>query len=343
MPAPVAKGIIIGVSVIVAAGIAVYESPQFQRWVQNSRRKIALALYNLGDEISPSESSSVLQDISMTEDPGEAAAERRNKAREELLRRREFMETRRRTQSSSSSSSTTAVSFDSLVDREGRLRSEAAERDNEAVNTASSSTAQSTAVEKADETEMVQRRAVQSSSSLSSSEPLTEGRLQAQRELMEAMEQDRLRLAMPASEASSHHPSESLVDLTPTSEFPDTDLGASAVSSARGGQMNQSEYFSITSVPEAQNEAETRPSEYYYAHPSEPSVHSPEPSHPEDPFQDYNISTASSVPGSLSHVQDEVSSDGTMSEWDHATDGVATPASWSEVGSVVSSDDGHHQ
>jgi hypothetical protein len=330
-------GIIIGVSVIVAAGIAVYESPQFQRWVQNSRRKIAMALHNLGDEISPSESSSILQDISMTEDPGEAAAERRNIAREELLRRREFMETRRRRQSSSSSSSTTAVSFDSLVDREGRLRSEAAEGDNEAVKT-TTSTAQSTAVETADETEMVQRRAVQPASS----EPLTEGRLQAQRELMEAMEQDRLRLAIPASEASSHHPSESLVDLTPTSEFPDTELGASAVSSARG-QMNQSEYFSITSLPEAQNEAETQPSEYFYAHPSEPSVHSPEPSHPEDPFQDYNVSTASSVPGSLSHVQDEVSSDGTMSEWDHATDGVATPASWSEVGSVISSDDGHHQ
>lgn len=277
----------------------------------------------------------MLQDISMTEDPGEAAAERRNKAREELVRRREFMETCRRTQSSrSGGSSTTAVSFDSLVDREGRLRSEG----DEAVKT--TSTAQSTAVETADETEMVHRRTVQSAPS----EPLTEGRLQAQRELMEAMEQDRLRLAMPVSEVSSHHPSESLVDLTPTSEFPDTDLGASAVSSARG-QMNQSEYFPTASLSEAQNQTETQtqPSEYYYAHPSEPSVHSPEPSHPEDPFQDYNISTASSVPGSLSHVQDEVSSDGTLSEWDHATDGVATPASWSEVGSVVSSDDGHHQ
>lgn len=273
----------------------------------------------------------------MTEDPGEAAAERRSQAREELVRRREFMETRRRTQSSSSGgSSTTAVSFDSLVDREGRLRSDI----DEAVKTTTSA-AQSTAVETADETEMVQRRAAVQSTP---SEPLTEGRLQAQRELMEAMEQDRLRLAIPVSEVSSHHPSESLVDLTPTSEFPDTDLGASAVSSARG-QMNQSEYFPAASLSEAQNQTETQPqqSEYYYAHPTEPSVHSPEPSQPQDPFQDYNISTASSVPGSLSHVQDEVSSDGTLSEWDHATDGVATPASWSEVGSVVSSDDGHHQ
>ncbi|CRG89725.1 hypothetical protein PISL3812_06764 [Talaromyces islandicus] len=335
MPAPVAKGIIIGVSVIVAAGIAVYESPQFQRWVYYSRRKIATALHNLGDEISPSESTN-LYDISMTEDPGEAAAERRNKAREELMRRREFMENRRRTQSSSGSgSSTTAVSFDSLVDREGRLRSDVEDDDDDgAVKT---TTAKSTAVETADETEMVQRRGVQSPS-----EPLTEGRLQAQRELMEVMEQDRLRLAMPSSEVSSHHPSESLVDLTPTSEFPDTDIGGST-GSARGQIGHQAEYFSIASLPEAQNQAETRPSEYYYAHPSGPGVHSPESSQSEDPFQDHNVSIASSVPGSLSHVHDEVSSDGTLSDWDHATDGVATPASWSEVGSVVSSDDGHHQ
>jgi hypothetical protein len=157
---------------------------------------------------------------------------------------------------------------------------------------------------------------------------------------MEAMEQDRLRLAMPLSEVSSHHPSESLVDLTPTSEFPDTDLGAST-GSARG-QMGQTEYFSIASISEAQNQTETQPSEYYYAHPSGPGVQSPELLHSEDPFQDGNVSIASSVPGSLSHVHDHVSSDGTLSDWDHATDGVATPASWSEVGSVVSSDDGHH-
>lgn len=291
-----------------------------------------MALHNLGDEISPSEST-ILQDISMTEDPGEAAAERRNKAREELMQRREFMESRRRTKSSSGGSSSTAVSFDSLVDQEGRLRSEV--EGDDAVKT--TTTAKSTAVETADETEMVQRRGVQQSAS----EPLTEGRLQAQRELMEVMEQDRLRLAIPSSEVSSHHPSESLVDLTPTSEFPDTDLGASSTSPR--GQMSHSEYFSTASLSEAQNQTETRPSEYYYAHPSEPDVHTPEPSHSEDPFQDYNISTASSVPGSLSHVQDEVSSDGTLSDWDHATDGIATPASWSEVGSVVSSDDGHHQ
>ncbi|KAH8698409.1 hypothetical protein BGW36DRAFT_376019 [Talaromyces proteolyticus] len=330
MPAPIAKGIIIGVSVIVAAGIAVYESPQFRQWVNNSRRKLAAALHNLGDEIQPRES--VLQDISMTEDPGAAAAERRQKAREELSQRRAFMESRLRTQSSDSS---IAVSFDSLVDNEGRLRSETADRSGTVA--VAQSTALSTALETSD-MGLIQRRG-----DLVASEPLTEDRLQAQREMMEVMEHDRLRLAV-VSEASSHHPSESLVDLTPTSEFPETDLRVSTGSiNSSHDQASRSEYFPIESPIRSPNHLEAEGSGYYYAHPSEPTVPSSGTSHTTNPFRDYDLSTASSVPGSLSHVHDEASSDGTMSEWGQPTDGVATPASWSEIGSVVSSDDGHHQ
>ncbi|KAF2870680.1 hypothetical protein BDV95DRAFT_574328 [Massariosphaeria phaeospora] len=53
MPAPLAKGLIIAASVIVAAGIAIYESPQVRQWVDQSRRKIAVALHSLGDEVQP--------------------------------------------------------------------------------------------------------------------------------------------------------------------------------------------------------------------------------------------------------------------------------------------------
>lgn len=53
MPAPLAKGLIIAASVLVAAGIAIYESPQVRQWVDQSRRKIAIALHSLGDEIQP--------------------------------------------------------------------------------------------------------------------------------------------------------------------------------------------------------------------------------------------------------------------------------------------------
>jgi len=76
MPAPLAKGIIIAASIVVAAGIAIYESPQVRAWVDQSRRKIALALHNLGDDIQPrrpSESSD--------------AFEERKRWREELIRK----------------------------------------------------------------------------------------------------------------------------------------------------------------------------------------------------------------------------------------------------------------
>ncbi|KAI9831769.1 MAG: hypothetical protein M1819_004666 [Sarea resinae] len=50
---PAHVGIIIAASIVVAAGIAVYENPHVREWVNNSRRKIAVALHNLGDEINP--------------------------------------------------------------------------------------------------------------------------------------------------------------------------------------------------------------------------------------------------------------------------------------------------
>ncbi|OJD34451.1 uncharacterized protein BKCO1_2300060 [Diplodia corticola] len=56
MPAPLAKGAFIAASIIVAAGIAVYQNPQVQRWIDARRRKIAIALHSLGDEINPSPS-----------------------------------------------------------------------------------------------------------------------------------------------------------------------------------------------------------------------------------------------------------------------------------------------
>ncbi|KAF2849743.1 hypothetical protein T440DRAFT_469146 [Plenodomus tracheiphilus IPT5] len=76
MPAPLAKGIIIAASVLVAAGIAIYESPQVRQWVDQSRRKIAVALHSLGDDIQPRRPSESSDDF-----------EEREKRREELIRR----------------------------------------------------------------------------------------------------------------------------------------------------------------------------------------------------------------------------------------------------------------
>ncbi|KAL1608501.1 hypothetical protein SLS60_003443 [Paraconiothyrium brasiliense] len=77
MPAPLAKGLIIAASVIVAAGIAIYESPQVRQWVDQSRRKIAVALHSLGDEIQPRRPSESSEDFD----------ERKRRQREDMIRR----------------------------------------------------------------------------------------------------------------------------------------------------------------------------------------------------------------------------------------------------------------
>lgn len=224
--------------------------------------------------------------------------------------RLEIWETRLRTQLSNSS---TAVS----LDREDRLGSKIEEGSRDM-----SASAPSTASAKA---EMVQRRRVHRSVS----ELIDESSEQGWHE-SELMNRDRLWRTM-ASQAASHRPSKSLVDLTPASKFPGTDFGASTSSAARSprGQIGQS-----ASLPAVQQNQ----TGLHYAHPNDSGIQSSEPTHPADPFQDGNPSAPSSVPGSLSHASDD-----TLSDQDHATDGVATTARWSEVSSVVSSEDGHRQ
>ncbi|KAI0395879.1 hypothetical protein F5Y17DRAFT_169206 [Xylariaceae sp. FL0594] len=51
----VATAGVIAVSVAVAAAIAIYESPELQRLASDLRRRIAIALHNFGDTISPEE------------------------------------------------------------------------------------------------------------------------------------------------------------------------------------------------------------------------------------------------------------------------------------------------
>ncbi|KAI4693685.1 uncharacterized protein J4E84_002259 [Alternaria hordeiaustralica] len=73
---PFTSGLIIAASVIVAAGIAIYESPQVRQWADQTRRKIAIALHNLGDDIQPRRPSESSDDF-----------EARKQRREELIRR----------------------------------------------------------------------------------------------------------------------------------------------------------------------------------------------------------------------------------------------------------------
>lgn len=93
MPTVVVKGAIIVVSVAVAAAIAVYESPHARQFAEDVRRRIALALHSLGDEINPNaphprfnrpeDAQGFLQ--SSTEPGIDADEESQRRQREELM------------------------------------------------------------------------------------------------------------------------------------------------------------------------------------------------------------------------------------------------------------------
>lgn len=305
------------VSALVAAGIAVYESPQFREWVNNSRRKIALALHNLGDGIQPPQSASPLrEDISMTEESGEAAQERRRVAHEEILRRGSLFEARRRKKQSSPPNS-----FDSLVDGDGNLRNP------DLLEVSPDSAAKATGVD------------------LSSSQPLQPEKQDDVSGPIDATDKDRLHVDIP-SDSPPQPRSETLVDLTPTSEAPETAFDTPAHGTSERGKP--------AGLPHEASQPDLGPGpstgstdgeniQTYYAHPEPPSDENR--GDVGSPFADVlSASPTSATAGSYSHLDEleDAASDGTLSDLGRSSGGVATPASWSEIGSVVSSDDGHH-
>ncbi|KZF23415.1 hypothetical protein L228DRAFT_237987 [Xylona heveae TC161] len=77
---PVAKGIIIAASVLVTAGIVLYENPHVREWCEVTRRKVALALHHLADEINPQISMSQQRTRQRTEEPFGASNTPRRKS-----------------------------------------------------------------------------------------------------------------------------------------------------------------------------------------------------------------------------------------------------------------------
>ncbi|TKA82206.1 hypothetical protein B0A49_00133 [Cryomyces minteri] len=125
MPAPLAKGIIIAASVLVAAGIAFYENPQVREWIEQSRRKIAMALNTLAEDSLPQTREEEAAAREATYNSPEAE-ERRRQGREYLARRnREMFEMRRRREENKQRGEATGGmlgSFDTLVNDDGSLR-----------------------------------------------------------------------------------------------------------------------------------------------------------------------------------------------------------------------------
>ncbi|KAI5865074.1 hypothetical protein GGS23DRAFT_407558 [Durotheca rogersii] len=106
---------VVAISVAVAAAVAIYESPELQRMANDLRRRIAIALHSLGDNISPAERENLFNRPEDAEgflrsrgfgpdgEPGvDADDETRRRQREELMYWNAVLEKKRGTQRGSS-------------------------------------------------------------------------------------------------------------------------------------------------------------------------------------------------------------------------------------------------
>src|ERR1700742_2359041 len=240
MPPPI--GIIITVTVLVAASIAAYENPQVRAWIDRTRHKIAMGLHSLGDEIGPRprpQPRRTSTDISMHEEKGEMAEERRRQAIAEIMERGRMMEeSRKRRKVSQSEDPPSSPTFDALVDKDGILL-----RDN---GTAGQSSGVDTDAQPATLRQRPAPAEQQAPSTSDAPMQLGDARQSAfesryEQEMREAWNlplSDR-RIEMPPS-----HASESLIDLTPTTESaPDPDFSIPSAEYLQPA-MNRSEYFS---------------------------------------------------------------------------------------------------
>ena len=336
-------GIIIAVSIIAAAGVAAYESPLVQEWIRQSRQKIAVALHSLGDDIHPRSGSPRASDASMVEDTSDEAEARRRQARAEILERGRIMQDWKR-QRKSVDKQGSQGSFDTFVDKDGVLTKDGEE-----------AIAQSSAIEtQARDQTLVDRQHGSVSVPLHESvdSPITlrqlNPRSEPSQELMDPFaniyEQEMRNawnISLPqVNDTLSSHPSESLIDYTPTSEAaPDPQVSVPD-STHPTHPLDRSEYFSANASASSHTLSRDEP-DYYYAHPGNPFQPLPPRNTRRAQLEVPSVSSVPSVAGSIDHIgvsEFDESSDGVLSDFG---DGIRTPASaWTEVDSVTGSDAG---
>ena len=302
--------------------------------MDQSRRKAAIALHSLGDEITPdsesrSKSKRHSHDASAREDEEPEAVERRRRARQEIIDRGRLLEEKRR---SKQGHLARAKTLNDLVDKDGFLKSETDEI---------IALSKTTATETVSEHKGLRHRHTESQAAAQGSafaNPFSdETQVESPATLQEEHASRSHTPTLPASpisppvppkpdayqpqqllidtEEASNHPSEQLVDLTPTTSAssPSADLAELS-----DNHHSSQSYWSVNEW--AQNSA---PQAFYSPPRSEPAgieerIQSPaaEPSHDREEHA-----------GQLGSDVDMMSEDGLS---------VDTPDTWTEVGSQVS-------
>lgn len=337
-------GVIIAASVLVAASIAAYENPQVREWFERSSQKVAMAFRSLGNDIHGRRRPR-RQDSSMHETTDEKAEQRRRQAREEIMERGRVLQEKKKRRRLSADSDR-AASFDSIVDEEGRLRSQ---EQSQAGNPWAASTAVDLEqtngarprnghpqMHESVDAPMLLRQLNVEEKPIRTVPAIDPWESQYEQEMRNAWNMD---LPARTVDAAPSHASESLIDLTPTTEdFPDPDYSVPNLDEAQD-PMRRSDYFSAgaSQTSHILLRDGTASGGMPLSQPLTPM--DPRPISQHEMHHDAPSSRAS-LAGSTAHIgHSEVeTTDDDFS--DDFGDGIRTPASaWTEVGSSVSGDD----
>lgn len=299
-------------SVLIAAGIAVYENPQVRQWVDTSRRKIAVALHSLGDEIGPRPPARRSSpDPSTRPDDSPEAAERRRQARQEILEKGRVLQEKRRNLRKKLYES--SQSFDDMVDKNGSLINEKEEASTTAAD-----------IKLQLEEQDLRRRNVEADATTLGS---TTTRSSTPTLPMSPANED-IHGTFPSdlvvdTEIISNHSSEAQLNLTPTTS--DSSAGHAEISEPLA-------FLGIYQDPSW--------SVHEWAENTSSSLHSP-PLEEQPSRVGTDSDEESPSRGEIDADVRSLSRVGTNSDTaseDGQTTGTCTPGSWSEIGSVVSED-----
>lgn len=368
-------GAIIVVTVVAAAAIAVYESPEVRQFAEDCRRRIAIALHSLGDEINPrsrtepqqprynrpEDAEGFLQ--SSAEAGVDADEDSRRRQREELMywNQMRLEKMKKDNKQSGGKNRSRGSSFDDFLredptaekgtfiyntsaDVHGESEEGILRRRKQGVRGLDRSAAFANPFADENGIEMDEQRATDKSLISPEHSDLSEDLYGAS---------DDGRTTRDSSKTVSHEQEQQLIDISePTCASALPELVAEPVSypaiqelptnsyhadAYLTGQDNESAFASIHAWADTSEHAS-----FYSPLPTTPAAPMSVVSEPEEIDGQVTPTDTASLAGSGEDVgrEDASSVDDVMSE---EGDGVHTPGSWTEVGSVISESDGGYR
>ncbi|KAK6853170.1 hypothetical protein PG995_009982 [Apiospora arundinis] len=364
MPAPVAIKVgVIAASVVIAAGIAIYESPELRRMAEDVRRRIAIALHSLGDSISPQDRENLFNrpedaegflrsrgiDVREGEVGVDADDETRRRQREELMYWNAIAEQKRAEQQpkdATQSTLKTRTSFDDFLKQDAN-----GDQGTFVFNTGANI--------RGDEADGLRRRgeAPRNLNYSAYSNPFADENgidehIALENSLMDPEQDENDTDIYSVSHVAREETPRSAILSAPPEHIPalinaatPTQQSPNASTATLERQLGPDEY--MTAGPEDRDDAYS--SIQAWAQSAHPSFYSPLPESPAGPLSEPELvsegmptpTDSNSLAGSGEDLANDARSvDSRYYDVVSESEGIATPNSWSDVGSEISENDG---